>query len=175
MIKLTKLIKPVYEYGCVMAQIHPHHAGKILDFNNKIIGENILYTEEGENYGRESDPHVTIKYGLTENYDENYMRECLKEIKPFDILVGKMDIFENEKFDVVKFNVDGKKLREIRKIFDCLPNEDKYPEYNPHMTLAYVQKGQGRKYKNKSSGKLAKVKIEQICYSNKGKKYYIDL
>jgi hypothetical protein len=170
MIKLkTLLIEGRYDYGCIMAQIDPEQSRKILDFNYHIVSEDMIY-QEGNDYGREDDPHITIKYGLTEHYTQAQIQEMIKNIKPFEVMIGRLDVFENEKFDVIKFNVDGKGLRQLREIFDRLPNEDKYPKYNPHMTLAYVKKGLSEKFRKKSIRKVAKVMCDTVIYSDCGSK-----
>lgn len=175
MISLMRLIETTYDYGCVMACIDDNTSKKILDFNNEIISKDILYTEDGDNtFGREKDPHITIKYGLTKSYTEEQIKKFLDGVSPFDIQIKGIGIFENDKFDVIKFNVESSTLRKLNKIFSDLPNHDEYPTYNPHMTLAYVKKGMGKKF-SKSSDKIAKIPIQSVVYSDKGKKSYIDL
>ena len=164
---LTEDVK--YQYGCIMAQIRPQDATKILDFNCRLIGEEMIFME-GDDYGREDDPHITVKYGLTESYSQQQIEQVLEGVKPFPIMVGRLDVFENDRFDVVKFNVDGKDLRRLREVFDKLPNEDKYPEYHPHMTLAYVKKGLGEKFKKRSVNKVARIMCDAIVYSDRGNK-----
>ena len=56
-------------------------------------------------------------------------------------------LFENLEFDVVKLGViKTPKLEEINKRLSELPNSNQFPEYKPHITLAYVKKGSGQKY-----------------------------
>lgn len=152
-----------------MAGVGNEHAQKLLNFNKNIIQEDLIY-KEGEDYGREVEPHVTIKYGLTESYNPFQIEQIVKNIKPFPIYLGKMDIFENDKFDVIKFNIDGRELRKLNELFSRFPNEDQYPVYRPHMTLAYVKKGYGKKYKNRSVGKISRLMVEKIIYSDCGDK-----
>ncbi len=173
MISLMKLVEGKYDYGCVMARIHEESAQKILDFNRKTIGEHIIY-REGDDYGREESPHITLKYGLVNGYTEEQMKKILHHVTPFTIDVKGISIFENEKFDVVKFDVDGKELRALNELFSKLPNHDEYPEYHPHMTLAYVRKGMGKRY-IKEVKKIAKIPVNCIVYSNRGEKSFFNL
>lgn len=168
MIKLKLITEGRYDYGCIMAKVREDEAQKILEFNYKMIEENVLFTE-GYNLGREKDPHITIKYGLTKSYSPTQIQDIIRGRKPFMVEIRGINIFENDEYDVVKFDVDGKELRELNQVFSKLPNEDEHPEYHPHMTLAYVKKGHGDKYK-KSIGKIAKVPITEIIYSDKGDK-----
>jgi len=64
-------------------------------------------------------------------------------------------------------------LSEIRRRCDCYKNEDKYPDYKPHMTLAYVQKG---KFPHIKEGLNISVPVTRFKYSGQdGKKLYINL
>jgi hypothetical protein len=162
-----------YEYGCVMGMFDEVSSDKIFRINKHLIPDHILYHEEGEEYGRESEPHVTIKFGLTTTYSKEDMRAVISKIHPFEITLTKIDVFNNEKFDVIKFNVEGSYLRKLNAFFTKLPNEDQYPTYNPHITLAYVKVGTGNQFKK--SIKPIQLLINRIKYSNSTAKYFYDL
>lgn len=175
MISLMKLIENRYDYGCVMANIDEDDSRKIIDFNYKTISEDILYIEEDDSsFGREQHPHVTIKYGLVKSYTEEQIKHLLRQVTPFDIQVRGISIFENDKFDVIKFDVESPELRKLNEIFSNLPNHDEHPTYNPHMTIAYVKKGMGKKF-IKSPAKFAKIPVKSIVYSDRGNRSYINL
>jgi 2'-5' RNA ligase len=162
-----------FEYGCIMAIVDDSSANKIVEINKKLIPDDILYFEEGQEYGRETEPHVTIKYGLTTNYSESDIQKLVSYVKPFKITLTSIDLFKNPKFDVVKFNVESNVLRKLNKLISKLPNEDKYPVYNPHLTLAYVLPGEGDKFKKEI--KPIDLNINKIKYSNSENKYYYSL
>jgi len=103
-IKPLLLSEQEYTYGCVMAKPGDDFCKSILKFSSKLIPDEILY-KEGDDYGREFDIHTTIKYGLTKSYSHNEIKSLLSKTKPFLIQLVKLDVFENEKFDVVKFTV----------------------------------------------------------------------
>lgn len=162
-----------YEYGCVMAIVNEPSANKILEISKKLVTDDILYFEEGQEYGRETEPHVTIKYGLTENYSKDHMGKFVSQIKPFKIILESIDIFSNPKYDVVKFDVKSNVLEKLNKLLIRLPNEDKYPVYHPHMTLAYVKSGEGKRFVKKINP--VEMTINRMKYSNPIGKYYYDL
>jgi len=162
-----------YDYGCVMARIDEETSHKILEFNQRMIGEDVLYVDE-EGLGREDTPHVTVKWGLTESYSKDRMAELLREVRPFMMEIRGIGLFENEQFDVVKFNVDGKELKALNEMFSRLPNEDSHPVYQPHMTLAYVRKGMGRKFARETK-RFARVPVNMIEYSDRGVKSHYTL
>ena len=97
-------------------------------------------------YGREDEPHVTIKYGLhTSNPSD--VSSVASGFGPVEIKLGRTSFFECNKYDVVKIDVESKSLRSLNaKIGDKLECTDTHPDYIPHVTIAYVKKGLGKKY-----------------------------
>jgi 2'-5' RNA ligase len=173
MISLKLLLEGRYDYGCLMGIIDEEISRKILDFNYNLIEDKHLY-KDGKNYGREHHPHVTIKYGFTKSYTEKQMKKMLGKIKPFKVKVTEIDIFENDKCDVIILNIKSDVLEKLNKKFSELPNEDEYPNYKPHITLAYVKKGTGKKF-IKNSKTFSNVPIKYIQYSDKGEKTFYNL
>ena len=134
-----------YEYGCLMLDLKFKNWDKFVNS----IPEDKLYNEEGDRtFGRELEPHCTVLYGFTKNTDVNKIKNSIKTLKsPIKLSLDKIDIFENEKYDVVKFNVISKDLHKLHKVFkQNFENEESYPNYQPHVTIAYVQKGFGEKF-----------------------------
>ena len=174
MINLSRLIEGQQSFGCVMARLDEESSNKILGFNHHVINENIIYNDDTGEFGREKTPHITIKYGLTELYNEDSMKRFLHKVTPFPIQVRGLSIFECEKYDVVKFDIEGKELRQLNEMFSKLPNQNEHPDYHPHMTLAYVQKGYGNKF-IKPIKKFAQVPIKMVEYSMHGIKSYYNL
>jgi len=156
-----------------MAYPSPEFSAQMIAFGQNIITDDMLFfdPQEPDDYGREKDPHVTIKFGLTESYPSEEIAEFIRGTKPFFIRITGMDIFSNPKFDVVKMNVEGEELTRLRQIFDRLPNVDEHKIYHPHMTLAYVLPGQGKRFQNRSVGKFARISIPRIVYSDRGRKH----
>jgi 2'-5' RNA ligase len=173
MIKLKLLLEGRYDYGCVMAIVDEEFARKILDFNYDLIDEDSLY-KKGKDFGREQHCHVTVKYGLTKSYSETQIKRMLKDVSPFKLKITGLSLFENEDFDVVKFDVKCKELEKLNEKLSKLPNEDSYPDYHPHLTLAYVKKGLGKKFVKKNKT-FSNVPINYIQYSDAGDKSYYNL
>lgn len=162
-----------YDYGCVMVEVPVSNWNEI----TSIINKDDLYEVEGENYGIQDNPHLTLLYGLKSNITKEQVEEVLTKTIDGDkiiIEIENIDTFENENFDVVKFNI--KKTEQLQKLFDSLselPNENTFPDYNPHMTIAYVKKGLGKKYTKTYSHK---VSSNDICYSMaNGEKIYFEI
>jgi len=136
------------EYGWFSLPAPSKTKRKIAEFAKK-IKKNDLYVgeEDWHGYGIEKNSHITVKYGiLTGNTDE--INKVLKGEKGGTVELDKIDLFENDDFDVLIIRVKSKDLNRInKKISDNIKNEDKYSKYQPHMTIAYLKKGKGEEYK----------------------------
>ena len=164
-------------FGCVMLFAEIPDWSKLV---RRIVREEDLYdpsSESGE-YGYEEKPHITLIYGIhhDEIIDENNIFKLIKEIPCMKISVKEIGIFENEKFDVVKFDITPTKtLLKHREEFLELQNTQTYKDYHPHMTIAYVKKGEGKKYK-RIFPKALKFEFDRGVYSDPDyRKNYFDL
>ena len=136
-----------YEYGCLMLGLD------VTDWKKEIrtiIKKEDLYDVKG--YGFEDHPHVTIFYGILGSVHPDVVKEAVSKMNlrpPSFVSLRDITIFENDEYDVVKFDIDDKfgyfsSLHYYIK--DELPNETEFDEYHPHCTIAYVKKGRGMAY-----------------------------
>lgn len=163
------------DYGCLMAIVDPTYGPHVIRFGQRIVPPSILYTDpNGSSYGYDDEPHVTIKYGFTKDLNKDDLANILRDVTPFNIVLNKMTQFQNEKYDVVKFDVTHNDvLNRLRDRVDVFKNEDKYPDYHPHMTVAYVQKD---KFPHTKDNLNIKLPISRFKYSGRdGRKLYINL
>jgi len=131
-------------YGCIMM------GADIPDWNKKIsiINKKDIYEKDGD-FGYEKEPHITILYGIHDNeVDRDRIYEEIERIYPIEATITQISIFENPEYDVVKFDIPlDEDLADYRKYFLMIfPNTQNFPEYRPHITIAYCIKGTGRKY-----------------------------
>jgi|TARA_R110000851_G_scaffold47424_1_gene115052 2'-5' RNA ligase len=157
-----------HSYGCVMLffDIGKGNWKKI----QSMIDDDDIYTEEGdESYGRENEPHVTILYGLHDDIPDATIEELVNEITPTKLVLKKISIFENDKFDVVKFDITGVSKGRLEKMnakFAELPHTTDYPDYHPHATIVYVKAGMGKKYvQTLSTEDAITVDCNDVVYS----------
>jgi hypothetical protein len=136
------------KFGCVMmdADIKNwtefHTAG--------IEREDIYLKPYDDSYGLEEQPHVTILYGIHEKeVDPQRMADLIEYyMKPVTVTIKEVDVFPGKEYDVVKYNVPlTGQLQKYRDLFMQIPNTQTFPEFHPHLTLAYVLSGKGGKYK----------------------------
>lgn len=99
-------------------------------------------------YGMEDYPHITLLYGIHRSVSDDLVFDFAKNIKKFDIYSNAINLFNNEDFDVVKFEIDlSKELANYRRRAEALfLNHQTFPKYEPHSTLAYVLPKTGSKY-----------------------------
>jgi 2'-5' RNA ligase len=142
---ISQILLEDHSYSCVMVPIPDELKSQLKAWSFENITDTLLFTEE-EDQGRELDFHVTVKYGLIEAVPSDDLRIFALKTKPFTVSLGRITIFENERFDVVKLDIQSDGLLKLNKLVRSLSNEDKYPDYQPHCTLAYVYKGEGHRF-----------------------------
>lgn len=165
-----------HDYSNTQIQVKGKVAKEVKSFGQK-IPDTELYTEENDDsYGREEEPHVTVRYGLeTDNPAD--LKE-LGSLPPITVKTGKVSIFETDKYDVVKVDVESDSLTEANKKVGEIaevPGET-FKEYTPHITIAYVKKGEGKKYVGDSSIEGQEITVDTINLSSRdGKMHEIKL
>jgi 2'-5' RNA ligase len=160
-----------YKLGCVMLEVPVSNWEEIISS----ISQEDIYEIEGENYGVQKNPHVTILYGLHDEVTLDQVKSVFEDFKGgIDISIEGIGTFENKDFDVVKFNVlKNESLKILNDRLSELPNTNEYPEYIPHITIAYVKKGSGKKYEDPKY-RYNVENINEVCYSmsNGSKEYF---
>lgn len=160
--------------GCLMAMILEPQRQALLNFGNKLVREEDLYVV-GDEFGREKETHVTILYGFVPDLDRSQVVQIIRNVKPFTLTLTGVDTFKNEKegFDVVKFSVESPILRQLNAEAQKYPNQNDFPNYSPHLTIAYVKPNTfGEEVKNLRIN----IPIHQMCYSSaKKEKMYFNL
>ena len=158
-----KAQKKQYEYGCAMIGIT--YPG--LESIHECIEAEDIFTKEGEEgYGLEKDPHVTLLYGLhSDEIHDDVVKEICTSHKYENIVLECVSAFNNEEFDVLKFDVKGDSLHECNEKLSKLPHTTNYPDYHPHATIAYLKPGTAEKYVKQLAGISHKVSPAEILYS----------
>lgn len=134
------------EYSWTYVNLPSKIVDTLIEFGKEIDPDD-LYTKEADS-GVETDPHITVKYALITNEFKD-VKDLLKGEKGGKFYLGKSSIFENDKFDVVKIDVESNDLLRLHEKLNYLPHEDKHPEFHAHATIAYVKPGKGKKYVGK--------------------------
>ena len=143
MARVSALLEKKYDYGCLSLDLPKETADFLQMWSRTNIPDEALYVEEDGGKGRETESHVTVKYGLHEEEPSLRMRSIVGNTKAFPVQLGAVSLFtDNPKYDVVKLGVKSPWLRALNaRVRGSLPNTETYPTYQPHCTLAYVRKG----------------------------------
>ena len=132
-----------------------------------------LYTDKA-GFGFDKNPHVTLAYGHEEN-DPEATRKAISDIGSGEGRLGGLSSFNNKDYNVLKFDVDSDHLRTLNKrVRERIPMPGQtFPDYNPHVTVAYLKPGVDvEKYRKLE--KLLKTRrfpVKMIRFSNPKNEY----
>lgn len=111
------------------------------------IPEEHLVDVDGSTH--ETNPHITVKYGLDKETDVELVRELVQGFGPVTVRLGEMDKFESDEYDVLIVPVHSDDLQQLNQMIrsaDGIVCTDTFPVYRPHMTIAYMKKGTADEY-----------------------------
>lgn len=170
------LEKRELKFGCLMVFFDFPEMNNI----HSMIEEKDIYDEEG--FGLEDKPHTTLLYGFEDDkINRNDIFESIKDIEMNNLILSNASLFEND-YDVLKFDVRSemetekydKNLDPLFKINKLLtskfPYQTDYPDYHPHSTIAYINKGKGTKYVDMFKDREFVVIPKLYVYSFDGEK-----
>jgi 2'-5' RNA ligase len=125
--------------------------------------------------GRETEPHVTVKYGL-HGEDPNAVRALIENEPPVKLKFGKVSVFPDSGLgEVLKVSVVSGDLHRLHWLIGAqIPNTETHPkEYRPHATLAYVQPGKGVKHAGRPVPGVTghEITLDSIVFSTKAGKH----
>ena len=136
------LLEKRYDYATTSLAVPAPQSDFIFEWGRLNIPDEKLSFDDSETNPRETEQHVTVLYGLTVNEVPEELRQITEAMKPFPVYIGKVSLFRQETHDVVKLDVESPWLRKLSaEIRAAIPNENKYPDYKPHITIAYTKKG----------------------------------
>jgi 2'-5' RNA ligase len=112
---------------------------------------------------------VTLFYGIQEDAVDK-IRELLKGIKPFEARMGLVTAFKDKDTnDVLKIDIECPELIKIHyMIRDKIKNDNKFPTYHPHITVAYMKKNKANRLIGDDHFRGRVFKVTEIMYSSKG-------
>lgn len=91
--------------------------------------------------GIEQRPHVTVLYGIEKGLAKDVWATASEFGRPIRLEVTALDRFEHPERDVLFARIKSPDLHELNGLLRRLPNQNRFPKYVPHMTIAYMKKG----------------------------------
>lgn len=133
------LLQESPKFGCLMLMLNATPSEEILQWTRQRVTPEDLADD-----GYEQEPHVTVLYGFHEDVSPTEIEDVVKEFGEVTIELGAITRFEAEKHDVLKVDVEGGTIFDLNRILvEKFAGRvtNKYPDYHPHLTLAYIKKG----------------------------------
>lgn len=162
LVKALPVLKATHRFASTQILLPGDLSAVLLDFAAQIPDDDL-----GED-GRESEPHVTVRWGLHGD-DAEAVREKLSGLGPVRYRLGKVTVFKGDDYDVVKVDVESPDLHALNSVLGELPHTDTFPDYHPHATIAYVKAGLGEKYAAKFGEVNRDGVADAVIYSDTGK------
>jgi len=168
--------KQVHDYSSTQVNLSGKVAEDVKAMAARIADEDLYEDPNDPSFGREDNPHITVKYGL-HTTDPAEVRKVMQGQGPIAVTAGKVSVFKGDQYDVVKIDVDSPDLHKLnKKIADSVKHTDTHPEYKPHITLAYVKPGLGAKYAGAATLEGKEITFDKLIFSGKdGKETVIEL
>lgn len=156
-----------YDFSTVLFLLPKKLAKSVYDWGVDHVLDRDVYHEDGD-YGRESEMHVTVLYGI-HDIDSKNTSEVLKDTKSFKVTLGKITAFTiSPKYDVLKIEVNSPTLHKIhKKIKNEMDVTSKFPDYRPHVTIAYLKKGKSEKYVGNDVFDGLEFTIDNLMFSSR--------
>jgi hypothetical protein len=138
-----------------------------------LLKEKVLaYIDVQDLHGRPSEEHhLSVMLGLPSMPDQAAI-DMVKACLPVNITVDQLGYFSNEGWDVLyaKPEVNSTILRLQQGISDCYNVKWHFPQYQPHITIAFLQPGTAEKYVKLETGVLTTTATQVVWKKYKDKR-----
>lgn len=168
-----------YSYGCLMAGIPAGLSDRVFKNITRNTPSNVLYYGDApEEHGIERYPHITIKYGFKEDTTIEEISEAVKGFGLIKVKITKLELFKNADFNVLKLGIESDDLKKLEKKVSkkIKTSISKYKKYNPHITIAYINKDfDADKLLTDTELDGKEFVIDELIYNGFGKSVIVNL
>lgn len=128
--------------GCLLARLKTVDSARLYCEFNKLVPEDEVDVENG---AIERDSHVTVLHGWDYGFDARKLQEFLKKQPPFFLSLSTISSFKKDGGSgVLKIDVISPQLEDLHyRLRGFFKDEVKvtFPEFHPHLTIAYLKAG----------------------------------
>lgn len=146
-LKKNSKVNPKYDYGTVQtSNISETLIDTIKDIQDN-IDKDKLYDGEDEpgwvENGIQKLFHITVLFGINDNVKDE-VKKVFDKYKPVHIETTGIKYFSSDpNYDVAIVRCKSEELTKIHdELKDTLENQETYPNYKSHITIAYLKKGE---------------------------------
>ncbi len=156
----TTFVNETYDFSSVQVKIPDNIAIEMIAMGNEISQQDIAED------GRDSRPHITVKYGLHSSGPEELAKIGFpRQVKA---RMGKVSMFSNENVNVLKVDISSPDLEYMNKdITNNTKNTTTFPDYHPHSTIAYLKPGKGEEFVGDTRFEGREIVFDVIEFSSK--------
>lgn len=161
--------KRCYKFASLMIELPERLCDDIISWGfDNIPNDSLVCDPNSPLFGREDDTHITVIYGIHTD-DVNDVDIWFRNEKPFECTLGKIDILSKKpQFDVLVVSVKSKGLHLLNsKMRTKLEVTENYPQYIPHVTIAYLQKGEGDKFIGNKAFEGEKFTVKEVMFTSR--------
>jgi len=152
-------VNPKYDHGTVQTSDVSETVVDAIKNIQENIDKDKLYDGEDEpgwvENGIQKLFHITVLFGVNDNIEDE-VKKVFDKYKPVQIETNGIKYFSSDpNYDVAIVRCKSEELTKIHEeLKDTLENKETYPNYKPHITIAYLKKGE----------KLDEVQISNISW-----------
>jgi len=152
-----------HEFGCAMLFFDFPELSQI---QAEIDPSDIYQDPEDPSFGLEKNPHCTLLFGIHDEIKPFQVEDILSYYEFNECKAYNVSLFEQDKYDVLKFDVAGENLYDVNKeLRNTFPYTNEF-DYHPHLTIAYLNPGEGKKYVNKFKDLDYRLQPTHTVYSD---------
>lgn len=168
---LDRFLKPgsgttQYDYASTQVNLEERQSQEVLSWCVNHIPAAVLAEK-----GIEKDSHITVKYGINDpdGAAADVLAEALSATAPVVATLGPLGVFRsNPKYDVLYVSVASPGLVELNQLIaQLVPCTDTHPDYKPHLTLAYVQKGAADEFESREDFAGQTLGFDYVVFSDR--------
>ena len=158
----TAKLGQTYSYASTQVDLPENLAAKVIAW-----GKDNIPKEELTGDGLEDEIHSTVLYGL-KGEGPGEVNRLLRHFRPFEVRLGLITHFDAPDVDVLKVSVESPVIENMHYFFEKeLDNDNTFPTFHPHITIAYLKKGTAKKYIGNDFFRGEVFTAEDLVYSSK--------